>query len=351
MGVGVSLLAIYLLLQQVPLERLGEVLGRAQPVPLLLLVLTALAGLYARAARWRVYFLPERDVAFSPLLGTLSISYMASTFLPFRAGEVVRAVFLGEREALAISRVVGTILLEKLFDFLAIGVLLVPLLLTTPLPGVAFVVGSAIAAVILLGFGFVVALAVWREPTLRLAGAAERRVPLGLGKRVGLARAIAQFAGGTDSLRVPALWGPMLGWTAAAWALALAGTWAGAVAVDLPLGLAPLAFVVVVTSTGQAVPSSPGYVGVYEAATVLALAAFDVDPAMALGAAVLTRAFTYGTLVVAGLVALWLGGYGLREVVRTGVGRRGSASGYPPERAPPGEPAPEPSAAAPARRA
>ena len=77
-------------------------------------------------------FLPKRRVPFGPALSTLSISYMASTFLPLRAGELVRAVLLGQRERIPIPVVVGTILLEKLFDFLAIGVMLALLLVLTP---------------------------------------------------------------------------------------------------------------------------------------------------------------------------------------------------------------------------
>ncbi len=321
----------------------------AQWLPLALMVATVFGGLAARAARWQAYFRPERRVRFGPALGTLAISYMASTFLPFRAGELVRAVFLGRREAIPVPRVVGTILLEKLFDFLGVGVILVILLVTTPLPGWATATGSTLAAVILGGFGFVVALAVWRGPTLRLLGEIERRLPLRLGRRLPLARLAAQFATGTDSLRVAGLWVPMLGWTAVAWVFGLAQTWLGAQSVGLWLGFPEVALVLVLTSMGQAVPSSPGYVGVYHAAAVGALKVFGVDDATALGAAVLTHAFSYGSLVVAGLAALWLGGYALADL---GVGLRAPADAPAPEpTGPPESPTPEmPAAATGARR-
>ena len=111
---------MYYLLQQVSLEDLGQVLGRAQPVPIAIVVVCVLGSLLTRAARWQIYFLPQRRVPFSPLLGTLAISYMASTFLPLRAGELIRAVFLGQRQVIAVPRIVGTILLEKLFDFVTL---------------------------------------------------------------------------------------------------------------------------------------------------------------------------------------------------------------------------------------
>jgi len=277
-----------------------------------------LGSLLTRAARWQIYFLPQRRVPFNPLFGTLAISYMASTFLPLRAGELVRAVFLGQRQVIADPRIVGTTLLEKLFDFLAIGVMLALLVAVTPsLPEGAQVAGKAIATVILIGFGFVVALAVWRRPTLNVVSFVERHAPFG--RRLRLEHAATQFAEGTDSLRELRLWIPLLAWTTITWAFSIGSGWAGMQALGLQPGPAALVFLIVLTSTGQAVPSSPGYVGVYHAAAVLALTQFGVDPATALGVAVVTHALSYGSLVVVGLIALWTGGYTVRDVL-AGVG-------------------------------
>jgi glycosyltransferase 2 family protein len=300
----------------VSLAQVGEALSHAQPVPIALIVLTVLGSLLTRAARWQVYFLPKRRVPFGPALSTLSISYMASTFLPLRAGELVRAVFLGQRERIPIPVVVGTILVEKLFDFLAIGVMLALLIVLTPLPAAAQVAGVSITSVILFGFAFVVALAIWRGPTLLFVGMVEKLIPFGVGQRLHLQDAARDFAEGTDALKVPRLWVGLIGWTVVTWLCSIGSTWAGVQALGVPLGLPVILFVVVLTSTGQAVPSSPGYVGVYHAASVLALTFFGVDPSTALGVALITHAFSYGTLVVAGMIALWTGGYSFDDLLK-----------------------------------
>jgi uncharacterized protein (TIRG00374 family) len=310
-------------LQQVSLEQLGQVLSHAQFLPICIIVLGVLGSLVTRAARWQIYFLPERRVPFRPLFGTLAISYMASTFLPLRAGELVRALFLGKRESIPFARIVGTILLEKLFDFLAIGVMLAVLVVLTPSRTEVRVGGGSIAAVILVGFGFVVALAQWRAPTLHLVKLIEARLPFGLGHRIRLEHAASQFAEGTDSLRVPRLWVPLLGWTTVTWLFSLATAWAGCLALGVEPGLAALLFLIVLTSSGQAVPSSPGYVGVYHYLATLALTTFGVEPATAIGIAVITHAFSYGPLVIVGLIALWTGGYSFGDVL---AGFRGKGS-------------------------
>lgn len=304
------------------MDELGRVLSHAEPVAMSLVVVSVLSALVTRAARWQVFFLPDRRVPFGPLLSTLSISYMASTFLPLRAGELVRAVFLGQRQGLPIARIVGTILLEKLFDFLAIGVMLVLLIGLAPLPPAASATGLVLALTILVGFGFVVGLAIFRPPTLRLLQFVQDRLPFGLDRRVPLASAAAQFAEGTDSLRVPRLWIPLLGWTTLTWLFSLASGWAGSSALGVHPGLPALLFLTVLTSTGQAVPSSPGYVGVYHAAATAALTAFGVDTATAFGIALITHAFSYGSLVIVGLFALWTGGYTVGDVISGVFGRR-----------------------------
>ncbi|MBV9580656.1 MAG: flippase-like domain-containing protein, partial [Chloroflexi bacterium] len=216
-GFAISAIAIYFLLQQVSLAQVGEALSHAQPAFIALVIFSVLGSLVTRAARWQVYFLPKRKVGFGPAFSTLAISYMASTFLPLRAGELVRAVFLGQRERIPIPVVIGTILVEKLFDFLAIGVLLGVLVMITPLPAAAQVAAVSISSVILFGFAFVVALAIWRGPTLMFVGMVEKLLPFGVGARLHLQDAARDFAEGTDSLQVPALWVGLLGWTAVTW--------------------------------------------------------------------------------------------------------------------------------------
>jgi hypothetical protein len=103
-------------------------------------------------------------------------------------------------------------------------------------------------------------------------------------------------------------------WTLVTWLCSMVSVWAGMRAVDIEPRLAPLLFVIVVTSTGQAVPSSPGYVGVYHYLATQALVAFGVDQASAVAFAVLTHAFSYGTLVIAGVIALWTGGYSFSDL-------------------------------------
>jgi uncharacterized protein (TIRG00374 family) len=289
-----------------------------------------LASLLTRAARWRVFFLPSRNVPMPPLVGTLAISYMASALLPLRAGELVRAVFLGQRERIPIPAVIGTIVVEKLFDFLGIAALLVLFVTQVQLPPAAQGAALFVCGVIAIGFAFTTALAIWRTPMLGAIGNVEARLPFGLGAHGRIQEAVRNFAEGTDSLRVGRLWFAALAWTALTWVLGTAATWAGALALGVQPGLAAVLFWMILTNASQAVPSSPGYVGVYHAATWAALTAFGVDSETAIAIAVITHAFSYAFLVVAGLVSLWFGGYTFNDVLKGSRTRVGVAAASAP---------------------
>ncbi len=95
--------------------------------------------------------------------------------------------------------VVGTILLEKLFDFLAIGVMLLLLVVhDAAADGGAGRRRRRWRSSSWSASRFVVALAIWRAPTLRVVGMVETLIPFGVGRRVGL-----RDAGGGSSPRAP----------------------------------------------------------------------------------------------------------------------------------------------------
>src|SRR5262249_42298347 len=149
--------------------------------------------------------------------------------------------------------------------------------------------------------------AIWRAPMLSVIGSIEARLPFGLGAGGRVQEAARNFAEGTDSLRVGRLWLLALAWTVVTWVLGTAATWAGALALGIHLELAAVLCWVFLTNTSQAGPSSPGYVGVSHAPPPLALTTFGFAPATAVGIALLTHAFSYATLVVCGVIALWFG--------------------------------------------
>ncbi|OLN26549.1 hypothetical protein DVDV_2606 [Desulfovibrio sp. DV] len=83
---------------------------------------------------------------------------------------------------------------------------------------------------------------------------------------------------------------------------------------DLPLTFGHAAAVFVISSFGMAMPSSPGALGVFEAAVVFSLGLFGVDRAQALAAGLVLHMVQFIPVTVAGLMILAKSGLKLSKI-------------------------------------
>ena len=122
-----------------------------------------------RAVRWRFMLNSglesARRVSYGQVFHIQNIGYMLTNILPFRLGDVARAVLIGSVPSLSISRGLSTMVAERVFD-LAFILLLFPFTLSgvpeVP-PAVNAIVRTAGVAV-LFGIIFLVVAANQREP-------------------------------------------------------------------------------------------------------------------------------------------------------------------------------------------
>jgi uncharacterized protein (TIRG00374 family) len=73
-------------------------------------------ALALRTWRWGIILAPVRRLAFGSIFYGLLVGYAANYVLPARLGELVRADFLGRRYNISRLSVIGTIVVERLFD-------------------------------------------------------------------------------------------------------------------------------------------------------------------------------------------------------------------------------------------
>jgi uncharacterized protein (TIRG00374 family) len=319
-GILISVVATAMLFYVVnPLEVLAA-LGQANPLAVLACAATVVVAMWTKAVRWRLFFPKPEALRLSGLHEALYIGYMVNTVLPLRAGEVVRAFVAAETEQTSRSTTLATVLIEKVLDLGTMALLLFLLGLIFPdLPD------SARYAAYLSGLGLVIAVAgivfalAARPLATRLAVWMEKRVPPLAA--IGLAGLLNAFLDGLVFAQRPLtlLWVTV--WTVIQWSLSASTVLLALVAVGIsgvsPYGLLQMTLLVLVaTNLSMAIPSAPGYVGVFHGVFVATLALFAVREDRATAAAVVEHAVVFGIFIVGGAYFLLRG-----EAVRTS-GRR-----------------------------
>ena len=308
-GILVSAACVAVLIWKIDLQATIEALKAVEFIRLAAAGGVLLVTLFVRSMAWRVLMLEQVSPAES--FSAMGIGYLFNQILPFRLGEVARSLVIGLRTPLSFWEAFPTVVVERIFDlgFLA-------LLLVGTLPFVAGVDWAGTAAVVSAGLvvvGFVVLYLIVLNPG-RVQGIYARlsdRWPKA--KNFGEEK-IDLFLRGLSVLRAPKRFFYVLGLMGLTWVLSL--TWNRILLVnfyDSP-SILELSFIVATAAVGVAAPSTPGNLGVYEAAIFSAFIALSADPEQGLAFALATHGLFILLVIVLGVVALLWTGISLREI-------------------------------------
>lgn len=316
-GLLVSAWSVWLLWQTADPAEIGRHLAGANWALLAFSFLSICLSMAIKAHRWRLLFDDRTGLRIEPLVASLYIGYLANTVLPARVGEFVRAYLAGRQPSVGLPAALATIVVEKILDLLTLGLVLAGLVALQQLPYLPawLQVSVATTAVGFAGGLLVLGLMLaFRARVLALVSSVEARVPL---LRRMQPRALASsFLDGLAALgrrdRLPGV----AFWSVTVWASSALTMWSGLAALGIDPSPAAVLFSLVVTNLGMAVPSAPGYVGVFHALLVESLRPFGIDPNQALGAAIVMHAFVFGNFVLGGIWFLWRGGHSLGSLRR-----------------------------------
>lgn len=119
LGIGIFL-TWWQLSKMTPLQKIQfkESLLHAHYLVLIPVFILMILGHFSRAMRWKILIKPmEYTPKTSNTFYAVMCGYLANTFLP-RAGEILRCTLLSRYEKIPITKLFGTILLERIFDLL-----------------------------------------------------------------------------------------------------------------------------------------------------------------------------------------------------------------------------------------
>ncbi len=297
LGFAVSAVFLFFALRGQDFGAIREAFSQVTYWYLIPALLLYFSGVMVRAYRWSVLLRPVEKVSPRELVGINAVGLMANNVLPLRTGEFVRAYALSQRTNVSKSTGLATIAVERIFDgmalltFIAGSMLFVDL--TSQLERVAelaiVIFALALVALVLLAKGGRL-----RDRMLQLALGP---LPDSLSTKVNrMAESFISGLGIFHRWRELALVSIS---SLVAWGFEASAYWVVARAfggqIQAVMGVPETLLTTGIANLATLVPSSPGYVGPYEAAIILVLN----------GALGLSRelALSYGVLMH---VLLWL---------------------------------------------
>jgi uncharacterized protein (TIRG00374 family) len=308
-GIVISAAAVLILLLQIDLQETAAAFGQVRWWRMGAAFAVLMLAFVLRSAGWRV--LLREQASLGDAFSATGIGYLLNTILPFRLGEVGRALALGLRSPLSFWEIFPTVVIERIFD---LGFLAAVLFGTLPfVVGAQWATSAAILSALLVvaGFGLLYGIVLnpgwvqgvlgWfsgRWPKLRTFG--EEKIDL-------LLRGLAV-------LRNPRRFLLVFLWIGGTWVLTVIWNLIVLVTFFPSPTLLQTGFIVGVAAVGVAAPSTQGNLGVYEAAVVSAFAALAADPAQGLAYALVTHGLYLLVVFVLGFAGLTRTGISLNEI-------------------------------------
>jgi glycosyltransferase 2 family protein len=309
LGVAISVILIFWVLRDVdPGAVWAEVRGARWGL-LFAAVAIATSGFLLRALRWKLLLHPlHPETRLGNRFGAVNIGFAANNLLPARIGEFARAWAISRMEPVTVSGALGSLVVERFLDGVAVVTFLMVALLHPSFPADATVGGYPIGVlvrtvVVLLGLvlGLVLTLVLFPRFVLGGAGRVARVLPARA--RGFLLEALESFVGGLKALRQPTLLLGALAWSFVFWGWNAVSFLFAMHAFGIEQGFVTALFVQSIIALGVAVPSAPGFFGTFHAAAVVALVeVYGMDDS-----ATLAFAFGYhlGGFIPVTLMGLW----------------------------------------------
>ncbi len=257
---------------------------------------------FLRAVRWRILLNAEAWFSVGTVFWANMAGYLGNNFLPARAGEVIRSFLISRRSSLSKTYVLTTALGERLMDVIALvlwsslvllGVNNKPRWMEDLSKTMALAAGAgALVVMIVPHMGSVV-----EKLLLRLPLPARLRKPVtGMTEQILL------------GLRAFHDWGRFTGFvllTAVIWTSDAVGVITGARALGVDVSFRVAMLLLTGLGLGSALPSTPGYVGIYQFVAVTVLTPFGISRDAALAYILVAQALGYVVVVAFGLPGLY----------------------------------------------
>jgi glycosyltransferase 2 family protein len=346
-GLGMSAAALFLAFRNVPFADLGNYLVSIDYIWVLPSVLVGLASFGVRALRWQIILGPVKGIGFWPAFHPMMIGFMLNCLLPGRVGEIARPAILQKNEKIPFATGLATVAAERVFDLGVLLLFLSVMLLNVRIDpevqisfgslalsgktfhetgirisraGLALVFGLGLVSVEPVRKRFIWVLMKFPELFFFMRPGFQEGIRLKISAP--LVRMVENFAYGLSLLRFPKRIGICIGLTVSIWGLGALSYYLMAFGCPgIGLSFFELSAVMIIICFFIALPSAPGFWGLWEAGGVFGLSLFGVAEKEAAGFTLANHAIQMFPVILIGILSAMILRVSLRSIMSGAFGK------------------------------
>ncbi len=338
-GIAISVAALYLSFRNVPVDDLLIYFSSINYLWAIPAGLVGLSTFIFRALRWQAILKPIRNISFGQSFHPLMISFMLNSILPGRVGEAARPAILFKNEKIPFSTGLATVAVDRLFDVVFMFILFLLIMANiTIAPDFAVEFGGyhlnkevlsqsgrdivGIGTIIIMGiflFLFnktrnIINYLISKLPVFfSLAGVSfQKKIEHKI--CVPAQKIINNFSEGFLLVKSPKTIFICICHTIIIWLLCAFSYYMLALGCpELNISFTELTAVMIIVCFFIALPSAPGYWGLWEAGGIFAMALFGISKKDALGYTLINHFIQTLPVIITGLVSAALTGITIRK--------------------------------------
>jgi len=123
LGLFISAITLYLALKNVSISEVSQSILSLNPFWIFPTIAVVMISFILRALRWKVILRSSGDISFAGAYHPLMIGFMLNCVLPARAGEIARPIILSQLEDVPFSTGLASVAVERFFDILILVIL------------------------------------------------------------------------------------------------------------------------------------------------------------------------------------------------------------------------------------
>ncbi len=323
-----TLALLYFFFQSVEWDKVWESLTDVNLPFFIFAVILVPSHLVTRSIRWKYLLRHEKEnISFYNRFAATAIGFTVSLTFPGRIGEVVRPLYLAQKEKISKAFTIGTVLVERIFDILTMCLLLGVFMLAKPLYASIFpidekmnaqltlwgVVGVSVASGLLL---ITLALYFFEAKTLRILGFFLRPLPQRMREKI--VSVVQEFIQGMSFFKSPRTLLAYFLWSLVVWLGIIFFYWVFFLAYDVHIPfvfMLPFTFLV---GVGASIPT-PGMVGGFHSFSKLGMTSFfNIEANLAVAMTMVVHALTVVITCLIGYAILWKEGISLFQIKKIG---------------------------------